>query len=43
MIVEGRAGRLTVPRGSDEIVVDMSIVLVCWNNKAYLDPCLKSL
>jgi hypothetical protein len=22
---------------------DMSIVLVCWNNKAYLDPCLKSL
>ena len=24
-------------------VNDMSIVLVCWNNKAYLDPCLKSL
>lgn len=24
-------------------VPDMSIVLVCWNNKAYLDPCLKSL
>jgi GT2 family glycosyltransferase len=24
-------------------VVDMSIILVCWNNKAYLDPCLKSL
>ncbi len=23
--------------------IDMSIVLVCWNNKAYLDPCLKSL
>jgi GT2 family glycosyltransferase len=23
--------------------VDMSIVLVCWNNKDYLDPCLKSL
>jgi hypothetical protein len=22
---------------------DMSIILVCWNNKAYLDPCLKSL
>lgn len=21
----------------------LSIVLVCWNNKAYLDPCLKSL
>ncbi len=29
-------------KGSDE-VVDMSVVLVCWNNKAYLDPCLKSL
>ena len=22
---------------------DMSIVMVCWNNKDYLDPCLKSL
>ncbi len=22
---------------------DMSIVLVCWNNKTYLEPCLKSL
>lgn len=31
-----------VRKGSDA-VVDMSIVLVCWNNKAYLDPCLKSL
>ncbi|MDX1379180.1 MAG: glycosyltransferase family 2 protein [Anaerolineales bacterium] len=29
-------------RGVDQ-VVDMSIVLVCWNNKDYLDPCLKSL
>ena len=29
--------------GSGTSVVDMSIVLVCWNNKAYLDPCLKSL
>ena len=29
--------------GSGMSVVDMSIVLVCWNNKAYLDPCLKSL
>lgn len=29
--------------GSGAQVVDMSIVLVCWNNKAYLDPCLKSL
>jgi N-acetylglucosaminyl-diphospho-decaprenol L-rhamnosyltransferase len=24
-------------------VPDLSIVLVCWNNKAYLDPCLQSL
>lgn len=24
-------------------VPDMSIVLVCWNNREYLDPCLKSL
>jgi len=22
---------------------DMSVVLVCWNNKAYLEPCLRSL
>lgn len=22
---------------------DLSIVLVCWNNKNYLDPCLQSL
>jgi len=29
--------------GGEASVVDMSIVLVCWNNKAYLDPCLKSL
>lgn len=29
-------------RGAGQ-VLDMSIVLVCWNNKAYLDPCLKSL
>jgi GT2 family glycosyltransferase len=32
-----------VQKRSDEQVVDMSIVLVCWNNKAYLDPCLRSL
>jgi GT2 family glycosyltransferase len=32
-----------VQKRSDGQVVDMSIVLVCWNNKAYLDPCLKSL
>ena len=24
-------------------VPDLSIVLVCWNNKTYLDPCLESL
>ncbi|MHB1415271.1 MAG: glycosyltransferase family 2 protein, partial [Chloroflexota bacterium] len=22
---------------------DMSVVLVCWNNKEYLEPCLRSL
>ena len=27
----------------EELTPDLSIVLVCWNNKAYLDPCLKSL
>jgi len=32
-----------VQKRSVDDVVDMSIVLVCWNNKAYLDPCLKSL
>jgi len=26
-----------------EIVPDMSIILVCWNNKDYLEPCLDSL
>jgi GT2 family glycosyltransferase len=26
-----------------ESVPDMSIVIVCWNNKAYLEPCLESL
>lgn len=26
-----------------DLVPDMSIVLVCWNNKAYLEPCLVSL
>jgi hypothetical protein len=30
-------------RGGNAQARDMSIVLVCWNNKAYLDPCLKSL
>lgn len=30
-------------RDENDQVKDMSIVLVCWNNKSYLDPCLKSL
>jgi hypothetical protein len=29
--------------GGGEVNPALSIVLVCWNNKAYLDPCLKSL
>lgn len=37
------AARVKVEERSGEAVVDMSVVLVCWNNKAYLDPCLKSL
>lgn len=37
------ANKPTVQKRSAGQVVDMSIVLVCWNNKAYLDPCLKSL
>jgi GT2 family glycosyltransferase len=28
---------------SDAKVTDLSIVLVCWNNKVYLEPCLRSL
>jgi GT2 family glycosyltransferase len=37
------ASRPGVHKRSDDGEVDMSIVLVCWNNKAYLDPCLRSL
>ena len=37
------ATQAKVQKRSDKPAVDMSIVLVCWNNKAYLDPCLKSL
>jgi hypothetical protein len=40
--MSGTANSNRVERGGTS-VVDMSIVLVCWNNKAYLDPCLKSL
>jgi hypothetical protein len=32
-----------VEEGNDKMAPALSIVLVCWNNKAYLDPCLKSL
>ncbi|MBV6401886.1 MAG: hypothetical protein CNIPEHKO_02189 [Anaerolineales bacterium] len=39
----GMESKPQVGERSGEQVVDMSIVLVCWNNKAYLDPCLKSL
>jgi GT2 family glycosyltransferase len=28
---------------ADETAPDFSVVLVCWNNKDYLDPCLRSL
>lgn len=37
------ATKPTVQKRGEGQAVDMSIVLVCWNNKAYLDPCLKSL
>jgi GT2 family glycosyltransferase len=36
-------GKSKVQKRGEGQVVDMSIVLVCWNNKAYLDPCLNSL
>ena len=41
--MSGTESKPKVQIKNDEQVVDMSIVLVCWNNKAYLDPCLKSL
>ena len=41
--MSGTASRHRVQKRGDGRVMDMSIVLVCWNNKAYLDPCLKSL
>jgi GT2 family glycosyltransferase len=31
------------PVAAAESVPDMSIVMVCWNNKDYLEPCLQSL
>jgi hypothetical protein len=33
----------TKPEQSTPAVPDLSIVLVCWNNKTYLEPCLESL
>jgi GT2 family glycosyltransferase len=27
----------------DDLIPDLSIILVCWNNKEYLEPCLNSL
>lgn len=35
--------QLEVNERSVDGTTALSIVLVCWNNKAYLDPCLKSL
>jgi GT2 family glycosyltransferase len=40
--LQGKPSTHTVASAQAD-VVDMSIVLVCWNNKAYLEPCLQSL
>lgn len=40
---EPRPADQAIKAQTDQTRVDMSIVLVCWNNKKYLDPCLKSL
>jgi N-acetylglucosaminyl-diphospho-decaprenol L-rhamnosyltransferase len=37
------ARSMTHPALADASPPDMSVVLVCWNNLAYLDPCLQSL
>jgi len=34
---------ISVAPSSGNMIPDMSIVLVCWNNKDYLEPCLRSL
>jgi GT2 family glycosyltransferase len=34
---------VTPPAQASEVVLDLSIVIVCWNNKRYLEPCLDSL
>jgi GT2 family glycosyltransferase len=33
----------TLPARASETVPDLSIVMVCWNDKDYLEPCLRSL
>ena len=38
--VSGNSAR---PPDDVDLVPDISVVLVCWNNKAYLEPCLHSL
>jgi hypothetical protein len=39
MLIDLQVSDVCVRRPS----VDISIVLVCWNNKNYLGPCLRSL
>ena len=34
---------LSIRSSTSKAVPDLSIVLVCWNNKEYLEPCLRSL
>jgi len=34
---------MTLPEQSSNNKLELSIVLVCWNNKEYLSPCLESL
>jgi GT2 family glycosyltransferase len=42
MVVQPLAKKNSSLRFS-ELVPDLSIILVCWNNKKYLEPCLDSL
>lgn len=42
MLETGGQPQIQSKRRRDQ-VPDMSVVLVCWNNKTYLDPCLRSL
>jgi N-acetylglucosaminyl-diphospho-decaprenol L-rhamnosyltransferase len=35
--------RRSAPEQADVAVPDISIVMVCWNEKRYLEPCLRSL